>query len=113
MSVLFKILKESHRFKIKTWETRVNDTDEGMVVEDQSSKWERALFTLLYAFFLYLCVQLILLLSAVRLVLFLISSDTPNQLDSAFSWLIDFFKDCVAYISFATNEKPFPFNKVD
>ena len=91
----------------------MNDTDEDIVVEDHPGKWERALFTLLYAFFLYLCAQLILLLSAVRLVLFLASWDTPNQLDSAFSWLIDFFRDCVDYLSFSTNEKPFPFNKVD
>ena len=91
----------------------MNDTDEGLVVENHSGKWERALFTLLYAFFLYLCVQLILLLSAVRLVLFLMSWDTPNQLDLAFAWLIDFFKDCVGYMSFSTNEKPFPFNKVE
>ena len=35
----------------------MNDTDEGMVVEDQSSKWERALFTLLYAFFFVSCVE--------------------------------------------------------
>ena len=70
----------------------------------------------IYAFirvFLYLCAQLILILAAIRLVLFLASWDTPNQLGSAFSWLVDYFKDCVGYLSFSTNEKPFPFNKAE
>ena len=91
----------------------MNEIYEGSVTDDNPGKWERALFTLLYAFFLYLCVQLILILATIRLVLFLASWDTPNQLDSAFSWLVDYFKDCVGYLSFSTNEKPFPFNKAE
>ena len=91
----------------------MNEIHEGSVAKDDPGKWERALFTLLYAFFLYLCVQLILVLVALRLVLFLASWDSSNQLGSAFSWLTDFFKDCVGYLSFSTNEKPFPFNTAD
>ena len=37
--------------------------------------------------------------------------DSPNQLGSAFSWLTDFFKNCVGYLSFSTNEKPFPLTR--
>jgi hypothetical protein len=49
----------------------------------------------------------------VRLVLFLASWDSPNQLETAFGWLVDFFKDCVEYLSFSSEEKPFPFNTVE
>ena len=35
---------------------------------------------------------------------------TPETLET---WLTDFFKDCVGYLSFSTNEKPFPFNTAD
>ena len=91
----------------------MNEIYEGSAVEEGPGKLERTLFTLLYAFFLSICVQLILVLVALRLVLFLASWDSSNQLGSAFSWLTDFFKDCVGYLSFSTNEKPFPFNTAD
>ena len=48
----------------------MNEIYEGSVVEEGPGKLERTLFTLLYAFFLSICVQLILVLVALRLVLF-------------------------------------------
>lgn len=91
----------------------MNETRDGSLIDQDPSKWERVLFTILYCFFLYLAVQMILLLTLVRLVLFLTSWDSPNQLESAFNWLVDFFKDCVEYLSFSSDEKPFPFNTAD
>ena len=91
----------------------MNETHDSLELGQGSSKWERAIFTILYGFFLYICVQLILLLAALRLVLFLVSWDANNQLDSAFVWLVDFFKDCVEYLSFNTDEKPFPFHSTE
>ena len=78
----------------------MNEVHDGSLIGQNTSKWERVLFTILYGFFLYLALQLILLLAAVRLVLFLASWDSPNQLETAFGWLVDFFKDCVEYLSF-------------
>ena len=91
----------------------MNEVHDGSLIGQNTSKWERVLFTILYGFFLYLALQLILLLAGVRLVLFLASWDSPNQLETAFSWLVDFFKDCVEYLSFSSEEKPFPFNTVE
>ncbi len=91
----------------------MSEIHDGSLVGQNPNKWERVLFTILYGFFLYLAVQLILLLAGVRLVLFLVSWDSPNQLETAFEWLVEFFKDCVEYLSFANDEKPFPFNSIE
>ena len=73
---------------------------------------ESPIYAFICVFFVSLCAAYFDF-SSDQIGLVLASWDTPNQLDSAFSWLVDYFKDCVGYLSFSTNEKPFPFNKAE
>ena len=74
----------------------MNEIYEGSVVEEGPGKLERTLFTLLYAFFLSICVQLILVLVALRLVLFLASWDSLTSWDLHFPGLPIFLRIALA-----------------
>ena len=74
-------------------------------------KWQRFFFMLLYGAAMYcFVVGILLLLASIQFLFYLFTSKTNTQLQSANNWLQGFFNDALNFLSFNTNDKPWPFN---
>jgi hypothetical protein len=74
-------------------------------------KWQRFFFMLLYGAAMYcFVVGILLLLVSIQFLFYLFTSKTNTQLQAANNWLQGFFNDALNFLSFNTNDKPWPFN---
>jgi len=73
-------------------------------------KWQRFFFMLVYGAAIYFVLCILLSLVSIQFLFYLFTSKTNTQLQSANNWLQGFFNDALNFLSFNTNDKPWPFN---
>ena len=73
--------------------------------------WVRLLFMLGYWFLGNLAFSISIFLGALQFVVILIRGEANNELKTFSRNLIKFVWQCLAYVTFNTNEKPFPLNR--
>ena len=75
----------------------------------KSSKWIRFLFMALYAFALNFALPICIGLAFIQFLFVLFTSKVNPSIANVNSYVIEFFKDSLAFLLFQTEEKPFPF----
>ena len=85
--------------------------EEAVVVEEGVPLWQRFLYMLVFWLLGYIAFCLAIFLAAVQLVLLLITKHKNEELQAFSSNLIRYVWECLAFIIFAREEKPFPFAK--
>jgi len=74
------------------------------------NKWKRFFFMVIYSFAIHAVVGIFIIIAAVQFFIYLFTSKTNNQLQSANNWLHGFFSDSLNFLGFNTEAKPWPFN---
>ena len=74
------------------------------------SKWQRLFFMVIYGMAINFVVSILIFLVAIQFIFYLFTSKTNNQLQSANNWLHGFFNDSLNFLSFNTEDKPWPFS---
>ena len=74
-------------------------------------KWKRFFFMLVYGAAINFAIGVIFFLIFIQFLFFLFTSNLNLQLQTAHNWLQGFFVDTMDFLSFNTNNKPFPFSK--
>ncbi len=78
------------------------------------SKWIRLLFMVVYSLIIeIIALPLILILIVLQFLFHLISGSPNNQIKNITNWLIDFLKESFEYLTYKTEQKPFPFDQDD
>ena len=78
------------------------------------SKWIRLLFMVVYSLIIeIIALPLILILIFLQFLFHLISGSPNNQIKNITNWLIDFLKESFEYLTYKTEQKPFPFDQDD
>ena len=73
-------------------------------------KWQRLFFMVIYGAAINFVVSILIVLVAIQFIFYLFTSKTNTQLQSANNWLHGFFNDSLNFLSFNTDDKPWPFN---
>lgn len=79
-----------------------------VLTSERKELFFRFLFMLAFWFLGYIAFSLSILLGAVQLVVILIKGSKNDELATFSRNLIQYVWQCLAYITFATEEKPFP-----
>ncbi|MBI1262835.1 MAG: DUF4389 domain-containing protein [Rhizobiales bacterium] len=79
-----------------------------ILTSERKELFFRFLFMLAFWFLGYIAFSLSILLGAVQLVVILIKGSKNDELAAFSRNLIQYVWQCLAFISFATDEKPFP-----
>ena len=78
------------------------------------SKWIRLLFMVLYSLIIeIIALPLILILIFLQFLFHLIAGSPNNQIKNITNWLIDFLTESFEYLTYKTEQKPFPFDQDD
>ena len=78
------------------------------------SKWIRLVFMVVYSLIIeIIALPLILILIFLQFLFHLIAGSPNNQIKNITNWLIDFLKDSFEYLTYKTEQKPFPFDQDD
>jgi len=78
------------------------------------SKWIRLVFMVVYSLIIeIIALPLILVLIFLQFLFHLIAGSPNNQIKNITNWLIDFLKDSFEYLTYKTEQKPFPFDQDD
>ena len=78
------------------------------------SKWIRLVFMIVYSLIIeIIALPLILILIFLQFLFHLIAGSPNNQIKNITNWLIDFLKDSFEYLTYKTEQKPFPFDQDD
>ena len=78
------------------------------------SKWIRLLFMFVYSLIIeIIALPLILILIFLQFLFHLIAGSPNNQIINITNWLIDFLKESFEYLTYKTEQKPFPFDQDD
>jgi hypothetical protein len=78
------------------------------------SKWIRLLFMVVYSLIIeIIALPLILILIFLQFLFHLIAGSPNNQIINITNWLIDFLKESFEYLTYKTEQKPFPFDQDD
>jgi hypothetical protein len=75
----------------------------------KSFPWERAAFTVLFAFIAWFAFWLSLVLALIAGAIKLFRVQTQDSIGGYARKSADYLSSCLAYVSGATNDKPFPF----
>ena len=75
----------------------------------KGSKWIRFLFMILYGFVINFAVTICIGLAVVQFLFYLFTSKPNASIANFNSHLLEFFHDCLAFLLFQTEDKPFPF----
>jgi len=75
----------------------------------KTSKWIRFLFMVLYAFLINFVLPITIGLAFIQFLFVLFTSKTNASISNINSYIIEFFNDCIAFLIFETEQKPFPF----
>ncbi len=78
------------------------------------SKWIRLLFMVVYSLIIeIIALPLILILIFLQFLFHLIAGAPNNQIKNITNWLVDFLKESFEYLTYKTEQKPFPFDQDD
>ena len=77
----------------------------------KGSKWIRFLFMILYGFVINFVVTICIGLAVVQFLFYLFTSKPNASIANFNSYLLEFFHDCLAFLLFQTEDKPFPFKE--
>jgi len=78
---------------------------------DDEALWLRLLFMIGYWFLGHLAFSVSVFLGALQFVVILIRGEANTELKTFSGNLIQFVWQCLAYLTFNTNEKPFPLSR--
>ena len=77
-------------------------------------KWIRLLFMVVYSLIIeIIALPLILILIFLQFLFHLIAGSPNNQIKNITNWLIDFLTESFEYLTYKTEQKPFPFDQDD
>ena len=77
-------------------------------------KWIRLVFMVVYSLIIeIIALPLILILIFLQFLFHLIAGSPNNQIKNITNWLIDFLKESFEYLTYKTEQKPFPFDQDD
>tara|TARA_B100000900_G_scaffold45260_1_gene33666 strand:+ start:320 stop:658 length:339 start_codon:yes stop_codon:yes gene_type:complete len=77
-------------------------------------KWIRLLFMVVYSLIIeIIALPLILILIFLQFLFHLIAGSPNNQIKNITDWLINFLKESFEYLTYKTEQKPFPFDQDD
>ena len=78
------------------------------------SKWIRLLFMVVYSLIIeIIALPLILILIFLQFLFHLIAWSPNNQIKNITNWLIGFLTESFEYLTYKTEQKPFPFDQDD
>tara|TARA_Y200000002_G_scaffold382434_1_gene399465 strand:- start:1153 stop:1512 length:360 start_codon:yes stop_codon:yes gene_type:complete len=78
------------------------------------SKWIRLVFMVVYSLIIeIIALPLILILIFLQFLFHLIAGSPNNQIQNITNWLVDFLKESFEYLTYKTEQKPFPFDQDD
>ena len=78
------------------------------------SKWIRLMFMVVYSLIIeIIALPLILILIFLQFLFHLIAGSPNNQIKNITNWLVDFLKESFEYLTYQTEQKPFPFDQDD
>ena len=78
------------------------------------SKWIRLLFMVVYSLIIeIIALPLILILIFLQFLFHLIAGSPNNQIKNITNWLIGFLTESFEYLTYKTEQKPFPFDQDD
>tara|TARA_B100000029_G_C17594864_1_gene963739 strand:- start:227 stop:601 length:375 start_codon:yes stop_codon:yes gene_type:complete len=76
------------------------------------SKWIRFIFMAIYASVLYLAVlPITLILIIIQFIFHLFFGSPSNQIKKLTDWFVNFFKVALDFLTYHSEEKPFPFDE--
>lgn len=73
--------------------------------------WQRLIYMLVFWLLAYVAFSLTIFLAAVQLILLAINKQKNEELRAFTRNLVQYVWECLAYIGFTREEKPFPFGK--
>ncbi len=79
----------------------------------KTSKWVRFIFMVVYAFVINFVLTICIGLAFIQFLFFLFTSKVNGSIANFNSHIIEFFHDCIAFLLFANEDKPFPFKSND
>lgn len=76
-----------------------------------SSKWLRLFFMAIYVGIVnFIVLPLIIFIVLIQFLFYLFAGRHSVQLETVSDWLINFLGECLIYLTFKTEQRPFPFN---
>ena len=79
----------------------------------KTSKWVRFLFMVVYAFVINFVLTICIGLAFIQFLFFLFTSKVNGSIADFNTQIVEFFHDCIAFLLFATEDKPFPFKSTE
>lgn len=79
----------------------------------KTSKWVRFLFMVVYAFVINFVLTICIGLAFIQFLFFLFTSKVNGSIADFNIHIVEFFHDCIAFLLFATEDKPFPFKSTE
>ena len=79
----------------------------------KTSKWVRFLFMVVYAFVINFVLTICIGLAFIQFLFFLFTSKVNGSIADFNNHIVEFFHDCIAFLLFATEDKPFPFKTTE
>ena len=79
----------------------------------KASKWVRFLFMVVYAFVINFVLTICIGLAFIQFLFFLFTSKVNGSIADFNTQIVEFFHDCIAFLLFATEDKPFPFKSTE
>ena len=77
----------------------------------KSSKWLRLFFMVIYvAIVNAIVLPLIIFIVVIQFLFHLFAGRHSAQLEKVSDWLINFLGECLIYLTYKTEQRPFPFN---
>ena len=77
----------------------------------KSSKWLRLFFMVIYvAIVNAIVLPLIIFIVVIQFLFHLFAVRHSSQLEKVSDWLINFLGECLIYLTYKTEQRPFPFN---
>ena len=77
----------------------------------KSSKWLRLFFMVIYvAIVNAIVLPLIIFIVVIQFLFHLFAGTHSSQLEKVSDWLINFLGECLIYLTYKTEQRPFPFN---
>jgi len=77
----------------------------------KSSKWLRLFFMVIYvAIVNAIVLPLIIFIVVIQFLFHLFAGRHSSQLEKVSDWLINFLGECLIYLTYKTEQRPFPFN---
>lgn len=89
----------------------MSDTSASSDITEQEPIWLRFVYMIVFGFLAHVAFSLSLFLGVVQLVVILATKEKNEELRGFSRNLVHYVGDCLAYIVFARDEKPFPLGR--